>query len=392
MMPCKVVLAAGGTGGHVFPALSLAQTLTQQGHEVLVLTDARGRAFEVEKQRWEVKNINVPNPNIGGVLGKLKASLHFLFGYFMAHKIIRNFSADVVVGFGGYPSFAPVLAALFLRKPVVLHEQNSVLGRVNRLLSKKATIVAKSFKKTLGLEGEKTLSSLTGNPVREEIINIRKMPVPTLSENDEINVLIFGGSLGARILSDVVPSAIAKLPSNIRRRIKITQQCREEDVNRVLAVYNKHGVAAELETFFPQISELLKKTHLVISRSGASTIAELTVAGRPSILVPYSSALDNHQFENAMLLVESGAAWCIEEEVFDPDSLAKRLVLIFENCRTHGAMAAAAHSIGIPDAAERLADLVIQMASQYSNRLSMSDKLAVSFLPWLFLCRLENLK
>ena len=373
MNPNRIVLAAGGTGGHIYPALSLAKILTDRGHEILILTDLRGINFDIESPLWEVRYVQAANPSRPGFFSKCNAVAKLFLGFLSARKALKTFNPDVVIGFGGYPSLAPIMAAFFEKIPVVLHEQNAVLGRANRLLARKAKAIAKSFDKTIGVGFYKRKLATTGNPVREEIIRVRSTPVPVIKLTEPICILVLGGSLGARILSDVVPHAISLLPKQLKQRIKVNQQCRLEDIERVRCSYDENNLSAEIKTFFDNVPSLLQNSHIVISRSGASTIAELAIAGRPSILIPYRFAMDNHQYENAMALSLAGAAWCIEESTLTPEILAKRLELILEDNQIHAEAAGAAHSFGIPDAAERLADLVEKLSSENPRSIFSSQ-------------------
>ena len=374
MSPYRIILVAGGTGGHIYPALSLAKTLTCRGHDILILTDLRGKKFDMESRMWEVRYIPATNPSRPGFFSKWRAIVQLIWGFVSARKVLKNFNPDVAIGFGGYPSLAPILAAFFEKIPVVLHEQNAVFGRANRLLARKAVAIAKSFDRTMGVELDNSRLVTTGNPVREEIIRVRNTPIPEIKLTEPIYVLGVGGSLGARILSEVVPPAMASLPKQLRDRIIVNQQCRLEDIERVRSIYDENDLSAEIKTFFDNIPSLLKNSHIVISRSGASTIAELAIVGRPSILIPYRFALDNHQYENAMALSLAGAAWCIEESALTEAELAKRLKLILKDNYSYAEAAGAAHKFGIPDAAERLADLVEEVSSEHPRHILSSHE------------------
>ena len=380
----KIILVAGGTGGHIFPAISLAEKLQKMSHEILIITDFRGKKFEIEKDGWSVKYINIKNPNQNKLFGKIKAGLSLIRSTVASWKIISNFGADVVVGFGGYPSLPPVVVANWMRVPSILHEQNAVLGRANRWLSRRATFIAKSFKNTSGLDEERIPSRMTGNPVRNEIIASRDILAPRLIEKGKVNLLIIGGSLGANFLSNIVPAAVGLLDKQLRDRLIIKQQCRREDIKNVNAAYRKVGVEAELKTFFCHMSELLKKTHLVISRSGASTVAELAVVGRPAIFIPYPFAMDNHQQKNTTDLVEAGGAWCCEEKNITPKVLANVISKVITDPDVYNKAVMASRNCGVPDAVERLAELVLRIASE-SSRIRPASKIMLANVLTLFL-------
>ena len=380
MIGRKIVLVAGGTGGHVFPAISLAEKLKGMGHDILIITDLRGKKFEIERIGVAVKYINVKNPSQKNLFVRMIAILSLIKSTILSWKSISDFGADVVVGFGGYPSLSPLLASHWMGIPSILHEQNAVLGRANRWLMKRATFIAKSFKNTSGLDDKKIVSCLTGNPVRTEFISSREISGPILEANKDINLLIVGGSLGARFLSDVVPSAIASLNKQLRERLVIKQQCRIEDIQHVNTVYEKAGIKFELKTFFHKMPEVLQEAHLVISRSGASTVAEIAVVGRPAIFIPYPFAMDNHQHKNTIDMVKAGGAWCCEETDLKPEALANvvRKVLTDENI--YNTATIASRNCGIPDAVERLANLVLRAASQFSETRTLLSAALINLL------------
>ncbi len=339
-----IVIAAGGTGGHFFPAEALAAELGQRGHRVALMTDARSGGLH--SPVFEGREVFVLRG--AGLAGRgvraVAAAGALAAGTVQARAILGRLGASVVVGFGGYPSVAPVLAARTLaRRPaVVLHEQNAVLGRANRALARFADRLALGMADTQRVP-RGVLVAVTGNPVRPAI-----QPSPYVPPgNGPVRILITGGSLGARVLSDVVPAAIALLPD--RTRIQITQQCRAEDLDRVRAAYAAIGVPADLASFFPDMAARLTASHLVIARAGASTVAELGVVGRPAILCPLPGAIDGHQLANA----RSSGAIVIEQPDFTPATLAAALT--FDRLNEQAQSVAAR---GRPDAAGRLADLV----------------------------------
>jgi len=267
-----------------------------------------------------------------------------------------------VVGFGGYPAFPPLVAARLRRIPTALHEQNAVLGRANRMLAPRVTAIATSFEHTKFLQGAALARArLTGNPVRDAVIEWSRKDYHAPSQNGPFSLLVFGGSQGARFFSDVLPPALTLLADQLRASLFVVQQCREEDLARVEAAYQAAGVRAHLATFFANLPEEMAKAHLVIGRAGASTTAELGVMGRPAILVPLPHAVDNDQLQNAARLAESGAAWCIEQKDLTPERLAEALGRLLASPQVLAEAATAAKRQGRPDAVARLADLVEEL-------------------------------
>ena len=356
----RIALAAGGTGGHVFPALSLAEALHARGHRVLVLTDKRGDGFEAADAPWAVERIRAASPSKPGLLAKLGAIAQLGLGVLDARRALKNFQADAVVGFGGYPSVPAVFAGSWLNKPAILHEQNAVLGRANRWLVARAAVVATSFDATLGADAGGQPVERTGNPVRAAILAHRQTPYRAPTGGEDIRLCVFGGSLGARVFSDLVPAALALLPCDLRARITLTQQCRPEDLSRVEGFYTDLGLRAEIRTFFDDIPDRLAAAHLVIARSGASTVCELAVIGRPSILVPYPHAMDDHQSRNAGAMAAAGGGWMTPESDLTAETLAARLAALLTDPVGLENAAIAARGFGVPDAVERLADLVLR--------------------------------
>ncbi len=345
-----IIIAAGGTGGHFFPAEALAQELIDRGRTVALMTDARsgGLRSAVFEGRdvFVLKGAGLAGRGLKAV-GALAA---LAAGTVQARAILARLRPAVIVGFGGYPCVAPVLAAQTMaHKPVViLHEQNAVLGRANRGLARLADRLA------LGMDDTKRLPAVTsvvvGNPVRSEI----RAGLPAPVTGDGFSLLVTGGSLGARVLSDVVPAAIALLPSGLRQRLSVVQQCRAEDLGRVGQAYATLGVAAELAAFFPGMAQRLQNASLVIGRAGASTVAELGVTGRPAILVPLPGAIDGHQLQNAL----ASGAITIEQPDFTPERLAQELTGLMNDTARLRALGQGIAARGRPDAGARLADLV----------------------------------
>lgn len=358
-----ITLAAGGTGGHMFPAHALGIELEKRGYRVTLVSDARGLKFPGLLEGMEKHRISAGSISRGGILGRLRAGFDLLAGIFQARKFLIADKPQAVVGFGGYPALPTILAARWLGIPYCIHEQNSVLGRVNRMVAGGASSVALSFTDTAKISRRAANRAVvTGNPVREEIAALAAQSYPAVGDDSMFRVLVLGGSQGARILSDVVPAALAMMPGAARKRFQVTQQCREEDLQRVRKTYSEAGIAAEVGIFFEDMPERLQWTHFVISRAGASTISELTAAGRPSILVPLAIATDDHQTTNAKALVEAGGAWLFTEDEFTPAALAKRVQKLALNPEALTRAAAATRAAGMPDATRLLADLVVGAA------------------------------
>ena len=357
-MTATFVLTAGGTGGHLFPAQALAEALRRRGHRLVLMTDVRGAAYADRFPGAEIVTLPSASPS-GSLLKKVIAAFKLLRGGLAAKRQLGRVRPAAVVGFGGYASFPALWAAGRLRSPMVLHEQNAHLGRANRMFAEKANRIALSFDPTHAVPGG-SATELTGNPVRDAILAIRQRAYEAPQHDGPIELLVFGGSLGASIFADVVPAAIGQLPQKLKDRIRVTQQVRKAELEQVTATYAELGVEANLAAFFDNMDELLARAHLVLARAGASTCAELTVAGRPSMLVPYPHAADDHQTANAKALTGAGAAWLIPNAKFDVATCARSLEALIEDPATLIKMAGAAHAIALPDAAERLADLAEQ--------------------------------
>jgi UDP-N-acetylglucosamine--N-acetylmuramyl-(pentapeptide) pyrophosphoryl-undecaprenol N-acetylglucosamine transferase len=352
------VLAAGGTGGHMVPAHALAAELKSRAHGVLLITDERGTRFP---GLFEDVPVHVlPAGRIGGgPVGWLRAAGSVLKGRSEAKALYREHTPDAVVGFGGYPAFPSLLAASSRRIPTVLHEQNAVLGRVNRLLAGEAAAIATAYEQVDRLKSryeDKTV--LVGNPVREEIARLGELPYPPFDEIAPLKILVTGGSQGASVLSEVVPKGLGMLHQSLRHRLQVVQQCRPDDIERVRKQYADLGIPAELLTYIEDMPDKLADAHLFIGRAGASTIAELTAAGRPAILIPYPSATDDHQTANAREMTKAGGARTIQQDNFTPDVLARQIEAMAQDPVALNNAAARALSVGRPHAARDLADLV----------------------------------
>lgn len=354
-----IVLAAGGTGGHVFPAEALARELKSRGHRLALLTDRRGDVYGGALGEMETHQIRAGGIAGKGALAKIFSIAELGLGTLQARKLLKTMQPSAVVGFGGYASIPTMMAASLAGVPTVLHEQNAILGRANRLLADRARAIAVSFPESKGIPARSVHKvTHTGMPVRSGVLEVRDIPYPSFTDGAPFNILVLGGSQGARVLSDVIPDAISQLSEPLKVRIKIIQQCRPEDLEHVRGRYKYHNINAELASFFDDVPARLAGAHLVISRSGASTVAELLVVGRPALLVPYRYATDNHQSLNAHAVDEVGAGWLIPEADFSTDSLASRLESMFGMPMILEKAAEAARRAGIPNATERLATLV----------------------------------
>ena len=353
------VLAAGGTGGHLIPAFALAVELIARGHHVALVTDERGAAIPGKPEAL-VAHV-LPAGRIAGLnpLGWLRGLRAILEGRRMARRLFESFAPSAVVGFGGYPALPALLAAQSLGIPTVIHEQNAVLGRVNRFLARRVDAIATAYGHVDRLlPGLADKVVLVGNPVRAEVLHLRDQPFPAFGADSLLRVLVTGGSQGARVLSEVVPDGLAMLPPNLRTRLQVTQQCRPEDMAAVRARYAGHDIPAELGTYFENMAERLADAHLFIGRAGASTIAELTAVGRPAILVPLPIATDDHQAANTREVVTAGGARAIRQERFTAVELAKQIQALAQHPETLATAAHAAWNCGYPHAAHDLADLV----------------------------------
>jgi UDP-N-acetylglucosamine--N-acetylmuramyl-(pentapeptide) pyrophosphoryl-undecaprenol N-acetylglucosamine transferase len=358
-----VMLAAGGTGGHLFPAFALAEELGRRGVTVDLVTDMRGDRYGTGFPARAVHQ--VPSATLAGKspVAIAKTGLTLAKGIVAARKLMKDVRPAVVVGFGGYPTFPPLLAARQLGIPTMLHEQNAVLGRANKMLARRVDAIATSFETTKFLDGPLLAKvRFTGNPVRGIVIAAAATPYPHPEDNGAFNLLVFGGSQGARYFSDAVPPALARLSPNLKSRLNIVQQAREEDVARVKAAYAQAGISADIAPFFKDLPARMAASHLVIGRAGASSVAELTVIGRPSILVPLPHALDNDQLQNATRLAESGGSWCIEQKTLTPERLSSEIARLMEGGAILREAAECARTQGRPDAVLRLASLVEELA------------------------------
>lgn len=357
-----ILLAAGGTGGHVFPAEALAAELLKRGHRVGLVTDTRGKGFGQNLPELPLYRIPAGTPSGRSLVGKLMSVFEIGHGVVSALTLLGLTHPAAVVGFGGYPALPLLLAAKLRKIPIVVHEQNAVLGRVNRLVARFAARIATSFPATHFLPEEAAVT-VTGNPVRPAIL--AAADVPYAAPDQTLRLLVMGGSQGARVLSDSVPAALASLSPEMKKRLRVVQQCRAEDLERVRAAYAAAGIQAETNTFFNDVAQRLAVAHLVVSRSGASSTAEIAVIGRPSLLVPYAHAMDDHQTANAQALAHAGGAEVIAQDKFTPERVAMAFNDLLADPAHLADMAAHARGVGRPLAAQALADLVERVAIEY---------------------------
>ncbi|MDX2211511.1 MAG: undecaprenyldiphospho-muramoylpentapeptide beta-N-acetylglucosaminyltransferase [Sphingopyxis sp.] len=352
------VLAAGGRGGHMLPAYALAAELLRRGHQVALITDDRGTRIPGAPEAMEVHVLPAGRLS-GGPIGWVRAANSIRKGRSQAKALMRDFKPSAVVGFGGYPSFPGLLAAKSLGIPALLHEQNAVLGRVNRLMAPRVAAIAVAYSDIHRMPSDcADKVHLVGNPVRDAFVEIRNAPYPLLGADGILRLLIVGGSLGATVLGEVVPQAIAMLPPNLLSRLQVVQQGRADDVEATRARYAELGVAAECATYFADMPDRIRWAHLFIGRAGASTVAELSCAGRPAIFVPFPGAVHDHQSHNVRDLVAAGGARAIPQPQFTPAELAKQIQKLALETGALAAAAERARSCGRPDATRDLADLV----------------------------------
>lgn len=357
-----IVLAAGGTGGHMFPAEALAKELATRGFSLALVTDKRGAAFG-EGAGVEVHRIRA-SQMVGGTFRKAAAAIELGRGYFDARRILRELEPAAAVGFGGYAALPTMVAAVRAPIPTLIHEQNAVLGRANRYLAPRVDAIATSFEEVYRLPHRVSAHlRRTGNPVRPEIAALSQKPYPAPQKDGQLNILITGGSQGATVFSKIVPIAVSLMPPELRARLRIAQQVRPEDRDAVITAYKELSVASEVRVFFNNMPELLAQVHLVIGRSGASTVAEITAAGRPAILVPYPAAMDDHQLANAQALMRKKCAWAVAQNAFTPEKLKEMLTAMLANPAPLIDTAARSRAVGHPDAASKLADMVVELTA-----------------------------
>jgi UDP-N-acetylglucosamine--N-acetylmuramyl-(pentapeptide) pyrophosphoryl-undecaprenol N-acetylglucosamine transferase len=359
-----VLVAAGGTGGHLFPAEALSNALAARGFAVELVTDKRAAKYSGAFPARAIHQLASATPASASLFARAKAILILMIGTYAAKRLVKRIRPVALVGFGGYPTVPPVLAATQFHVPTILHEANAVMGRANRFLAGRVDLIATGFAKLGGVSDEiRAKMQQTGNPVRPAVLAAAALPYPDFADG-RLRLLVTGGSQGARVMSDIVPEAIALLDEPERKKLMIVQQARGEDEARVRDLYARLAVEAEVASFFTDLPKRIAEAHLVIARAGASTVSELAVIGRPSILVPYPHALDQDQAANAEELAATGAAIVIKQDGFTPAFLAARLKEALGDEEGLRQRAGAAKMAGIADAAERLANLVATLVSK----------------------------
>jgi UDP-N-acetylglucosamine--N-acetylmuramyl-(pentapeptide) pyrophosphoryl-undecaprenol N-acetylglucosamine transferase len=357
------VLAAGGTGGHLFPAQALAEALIARGWSIVLASDERVERFAQDFPAERRLGLSSATFRRGDPIGMMRAGFAVLRGAAQARALYREIGPRVVVGFGGYPSAPALVGAIFDRRPTVIHEQNAVMGRANRMLAGRVTRVACAFPTLLKAPPQVAgRATVVGNPVRPAIRALADLPYLPPTPEGPIRLLVTGGSQGARLLSELIPAALAALPEGLRHRLRVEQQTRPESLENARRIYADAMIQAELAPFFRDMAGRLARAHLVIGRAGASTVSELAVAGRPSILVPLGVALDDDQGQNARMLAESGGAEVAREAGLTQPAMTSALCTLLSNPSRLARMAVAARKLARPDAAERLADLVEKTA------------------------------
>lgn len=360
-----VLLAAGGTGGHLFPAEALAAALTEDGITVDLATDARAARYAGHFPARELHVLPADTVRGRSPVALARTGLALATGLVSSLALLRRLKPAAVVGFGGYPTVPPLLAASLMGVPSLVHEANGVMGRANRMLARRVTAIATGFPDIVKADPALAAKAVwTGNPLRPAAVAAAAVPFDPPQPGAPLRVLVFGGSQGARVMSDVVPEAVARLDAALRARLHLVQQARAEDLDRVRDTYARLGVAAEVAPFFDDLPARMAQAHLVIARSGAGTVAELSAIGRPSILVPLPHALDQDQAANARTLADAGAALVLPQAEFDPARVAAELTALARDPAALTKMADGARSRGVLDAARRLADLVRHLAAR----------------------------
>jgi UDP-N-acetylglucosamine--N-acetylmuramyl-(pentapeptide) pyrophosphoryl-undecaprenol N-acetylglucosamine transferase len=356
-----VILAAGGTGGHIFPAAALAEVLRARGIDVRLVTDARFHTYEhAGNVLTQIPVHTIRTGNIGGgLLKKLLGVVSIIVGTGQAIGLMRRYRPIAVVGFGGYPSLPTMLAAILTGKRSIVHEQNSVLGRVNRLIATRVSVIATTYINTLKLPAGARRVVHTGNPVRGAVAALANMAYPEFHANGLLRVLVLGGSQGASVFSTVLPAALALVPAELRAHIRLDQQCRTAEIETVRSHYAALGMQVDLAPFFTDVAARLAAAHLVISRAGASSVAELMLAGKPALLVPLPGAMDNHQFYNAQAVEHAGAGWVVSQEQFTAQGLAIKLETLLRAPERLNDCARAMRQLAVIGAADKLADVVL---------------------------------
>ncbi len=359
----RVIIATGGTGGHIFPALAVADELISRGVKPIFLLDERGEKYIKKDLNIDIIILPIKNFNSLNIFMNIKNFYLLFLSIIKSIYILLKIRPSLVLGFGGIASLPSLVAAYYLRMPTVIHEQNAVLGRANKFLSNYAKLLLLSFDQTLNIPDKIcNRSYVVGNPVRSSFIGNKKYIIPT--KNEKINILILGGSQGAKIFSEVIPNVFRNLPSDLKSRLEIIHQCRDSDIQKVNKYYDESSINHQTKGFINNISEVLTKSHLVISRAGASSLSEILVARIPSILIPFKYSKDNHQSLNAKKLNIAGASWLIEEDKFIDEKLSNLLNQIFSSLDILSKFSKNTVKLAKPDAAK---DFVNILDSNFFN-------------------------
>ena len=366
-----IMVTAGGTGGHLFPAQALCEELVRRGWDTDLITDTRGHTYGGDFPARKIHKVAAATFHGRSPIEATKTLGLLGQGFQASYRIMGEVKPKALIGFGGYPTLAPVLAAMGRGIPTAIHEQNSVMGQANRFLAPMVKAIACSFENTKYLEG-KLLSKarVTGSPLRKSVLDLQNVPYQPPSSQSQLNLLVFGGSQGARYFSEIVPQALQLLPQEIRDRLFVVQQCRAEDIDQVFDTYESASIAAELATFFDDLPSRMANAHLIISRSGATTVAELCALGRPAILVPLPHAKDNDQLENATRMERAGAATCYPQSSLTAEALAGAVRRLVEDPAALVKSASAAHSLANYRAVENLANLLEELAEKQGSAVS----------------------
>jgi UDP-N-acetylglucosamine--N-acetylmuramyl-(pentapeptide) pyrophosphoryl-undecaprenol N-acetylglucosamine transferase len=367
----SIMLSAGGTGGHLFPAQALGEELIRRGWEVDLITDTRGNVFGAEFPARKIYKVPAATFQGRSPIEATKTLGTLGNGFQASYRIMGEVPPKAIIGFGGYPTLAPVLAAIGRGIPSAIHEQNSVMGQANRFLAPMVKAIACSFENTAYLEGKLLAKArLTGTPLRKAVHEFANVPYRPPSSQAQVNLLVFGGSQGAKYFSDITPQALQMLPAQMRDRLFVMQQCREEDIDRVFEAYEAAGIAAELATFFEDLPYRISNSHLILARSGATTVAELCALGRPAILVPLPHAKDNDQLENARRLEAKGGAWCLPQTELTAETLATSVQQLFDDPTALVKTATSAHALANYLAVENLAELMEELAEKQTGTVN----------------------
>ncbi|MEZ5902254.1 MAG: undecaprenyldiphospho-muramoylpentapeptide beta-N-acetylglucosaminyltransferase [Alphaproteobacteria bacterium] len=368
----QILISAGGTGGHMFPAEALARDLIGRGYRVALATDVRGQKYKPFADGIPIYVLK-SGAMSAGIFSKIKTILALGIGYIQARRLIDKLKPAVVIGFGGYPSFPAVYAAQKKNIPTIIHEQNAILGKANAYLAPKADRIALSWNNVESIdESDAVRSVVTGNPVRPDIAALYNKPYPALNQDGPLKILVLGGSQGASIFGEILPQMVDNLSTAHKARLEITQQCIDDDIDQVREAYAKAGVKAELATFFSDVAKRLENCHLVIARSGAGTVCEVTTAGRPAIFVPYPWHKDQQQKRNADAVFDAGGAWVMTQDGFTVEALLARIETFLQNPEALFNAAENARTCGRPDAARRLGNLVTALASGWDKNANKS--------------------